>query len=497
MAASRRTLIGIRVVTRREERGGEVMAKTMTMTEVRVKGEGIAIIPHGELLNLFKEEQVEAVYKYGVFDREAQGRVKDVHDLTKGPYKGYDSTRPRASSVISSQNVDRDGDTVHSGGMVLSDAYMKNPIVLPMHSREFPVGMTRKIKQLAKSIAAEWEWLVDQEYTQASVFQQAWDAYVLNSTSIGFLPIELEANYGSWGIGYLEWELLEFSPVIIPAHQDAMRTDGLKSLMKAFGEAVMDGPSPIAKRLWEEALAKVSPKQIAIGYHETDFAPAEPGNSTTEVYTPVDADKVEREVLRSIAEKLGLDPVETTIGGEHLIILDGKGWPEDTKGVIPYKKTAKAPEDEAWDGPKEVAAAEVSDLKTMCTWVDSEDTDSKGSYKLPHHKADGHAVVWKGVSAAMGALLGARGGVDVPDDDRKGIYSHLAKHYAEFDKEPPEFKEAEIATVDDALGAFVAGTLNREEAKKLIEGWLGDERAKADQYKREAEDIAARVIRRR
>jgi hypothetical protein len=39
----------------------------------------------------------------------------------------------------------------------------------------------------------------------------------------------------------------------------------------------------------------------------------------------------------------------------------------------------------------------------------------------------------------MGVLEGARGGVDTPEGDRKDVYLHLAKHYEEFDKEPPPF----------------------------------------------------------
>lgn len=48
-------------------------------------------------------------------------------------------------------------------------------------------------------------------------------------------------------------------------------------------------------------------------------------------------------------------------------------------------------------------------------------------------------VVWNGVRSAMQVLLGARGGVDIPDPDRKSVYRHLARHYEEFDKEPPPF----------------------------------------------------------
>lgn len=116
------------------------------------------------------------------------------------------------------------------------------------------------------------------------------------------------------------------------------------------------------------------------------------------------------------------------------------------KGVIPYSihgDGPKADENSDWDVGKETAAADIKDLKVMCTWFDSEEPDNKTSYKLPHHTAQGHRVVWKGVAAAMAALLGARGGVNIPDDDKKGVYNHLAKHYDQFDKEIPDFKTAD------------------------------------------------------
>lgn len=133
---------------------------------------------------------------------------------------------------------------------------------------------------------------------------------------------------------------------------------------------------------------------------------------------------------------------------EALTIMRSKGInvdkllkEEEAKGVLPYKETPKAPEDQAWDAGEQVKAATVDDLKIMCAWVDSANEDNKGAYKLPHHEAAGeHAVVWRGVAAAMGALLGAQGGVDIPDGDRKGVYNHLKKHYAQFDKDVPDFK---------------------------------------------------------
>ncbi|MBW1666723.1 MAG: HK97 family phage prohead protease [Deltaproteobacteria bacterium] len=118
---------------------------------------------------------------------------------------------------------------------------------------------------------------------------------------------------------------------------------------------------------------------------------------------------------------------------------------EAEKTVIPYKRHPLAPKDEAWDGSAQVREADVADLKVMCAWYDRENADIKQSYKLPHHRASDHYTVWRGVTAAMGALLGARGGVDIPESDRRGVYEHLARHYRDFDEEPPEFKELEEA----------------------------------------------------
>lgn len=108
--------------------------------------------------------------------------------------------------------------------------------------------------------------------------------------------------------------------------------------------------------------------------------------------------------------------------------------------AIRYQRHPLAPRDTPWDGPREVAAADVDDLKVMCTWYDPPG-ERKGDYKLPHHRQSDKYTVWRGVTAAMAALLGARGGVDIPASDRRGVYNHLARHYRDFDEEPPEFRQ--------------------------------------------------------
>ena len=143
------------------------------------------------------------------------------------------------------------------------------------------------------------------------------------------------------------------------------------------------------------------------------------------------------------------------------------------KGAISYDAahkggTPKANEAAGWDGPREVAKADVDDLKIMAAWVDSENSENKTAYKLPHHKADGdHPVVWRAVAAAMTALLGGRGGVDIPEGDKQGVYNHLAKHYGDFEKEPPEFRKD--MTIPETKRGRVLSGMNEAALRSALE----------------------------
>ena len=122
--------------------------------------------------------------------------------------------------------------------------------------------------------------------------------------------------------------------------------------------------------------------------------------------------------------------------------MNKKKEPEEFKKVIPYHDYGNADEGAEWDGPAQIKEADVKTLKKICAWYDDENPDIKTSYKLPHHRASDLKAVWRGVAAAMTALLGGRGGVNIPESDKKGVYNHLASHYKDFEKEPPEFQKS-------------------------------------------------------
>ncbi len=120
------------------------------------------------------------------------------------------------------------------------------------------------------------------------------------------------------------------------------------------------------------------------------------------------------------------------------------------KAVVPYKDTGQS--NDKWAAPNlgdfadagwaELSDAEKTRIANHYAWAETLPPENFGQLKLPHHKPSKDSIgpaVWNGVSAAMAALFGARGGVNIPESEMKGVYNHLAKHYAEFDKEPPEF----------------------------------------------------------
>jgi len=81
------------------------------------------------------------------------------------------------------------------------------------------------------------------------------------------------------------------------------------------------------------------------------------------------------------------------------------------------------------------------------------------------------------------ALLGARGGVDIPSGDKRAVYNHLAAHYKEFDKVPPKVTFSEDGEIIEVLWM-------EEEDKKEFEQKeeMQDEAKEAKEMQNEAKE---------
>ncbi len=132
-------------------------------------------------------------------------------------------------AMISTEAVDRQGDIVRAAGARLEN-YLKNPVVLWAHDYgKPPVAKALSIEiQPGNGLKATFQFPEWGTSENADTVRRLWAGGFLNATSIGFAPIkwkpiEDDEDY-RWGPReYVEWELLEFSIVPVPANQEALR----------------------------------------------------------------------------------------------------------------------------------------------------------------------------------------------------------------------------------------------------------------------------------
>jgi len=128
------------------------------------------------------------------------------------------------------------------------------------------------------------------------------------------------------------------------------------------------------------------------------------------------------------------------------------------KGAVATHSIPFLDDDVAWDGAKareqlrkwassdgsgDPDTIDWSKYKQGFAWYDEDSPETLRSYKLPHHYVVNGELrtCWRGVVSAMASLLGARGGVEIPEKDIEAVYKHLAKHYKDHGSEPPDLKQ--------------------------------------------------------
>lgn len=304
--------------------------------------------------------------------------------------------------AISTISVDRDGDTIDPNGWKLEN-YKKNPVVLWAHDYDEPPvakstsvfvenGALKSIAQFTPQDLNPFGWMCYRMYKEG----------YLSATSVGFMPMKYQdADRPGWmPMDFLEQELLEYSCVPVPANPEA--------LVEARSVKGID-TTPLLQ--WAE-------KTLDGHYGERGLWM--PRKTVEDIYSLLKPDKT--------------------------ISMPGK-----QKDVPKDVSRTTAPEDQSWKAPtlsdftdqtfEEISDSEKTKIAGHYTWAKELPPAVFGDLKLPHHDPKNGNVVWNGVKAAMAALFGARGGVDIPEDERKAVYDHLASHYKQFDKEPPEFKD--------------------------------------------------------
>jgi len=143
---------------------------------------------------------------------------------------------------ISSEVVDRDGDTLIAKGCDFTN-FAKNPQFLSFHNyHEYPLGIPKNWGVEGDSVYCDVYFPTVEELStdpeqaseKAKLVDFTYHCYqtgMLNAVSVGFIAKETEPDTKTGGFIVKNWELLEFSAVAVPANQDA-----IAQAVKSFGD---------------------------------------------------------------------------------------------------------------------------------------------------------------------------------------------------------------------------------------------------------------------
>lgn len=146
---------------------------------------------------------------------------------------------------------------------------------------------------------------------------------------------------------------------------------------------------------------------------------------------------------------------------------------EERKALpIHHTETSDGP----WDGPRNEANlrndGDADYYRQAYAWVDPDlNPDTKRAYKFIHHEisADGDVgpANIKACQIGIAVLNGARGGADIPDSDREGVWEHLAAHLRDAGLEPAPLSRSAHPDIDSLIGDLEIRSWNRGELRLL------------------------------
>ena len=113
-----------------------------------------------------------------------------------------------------------------------------------------------------------------------------------------------------------------------------------------------------------------------------------------------------------------------------------------SSGVMRVHHTETSERD--WDGPE--AESRLADderaFRKVFAYVDPDAPDNKTDAKFPHHMVSARGAIGAASVHAcfngIAILNGGRGGADISERTRRGVYKHLAAHLKDAGREPAE-----------------------------------------------------------
>lgn len=148
--------------------------------------------------------------------------------------------------------------------------------------------------------------------------------------------------------------------------------------------------------------------------------------------------------------------------------------------MTPIKVHHTDTSDKSWDGPANEARLRTDEsesyYKKAYAWQDPDgDPETKAAYKFIHHFVDGEGEINEASVRAcitgIAVLNGARGGIDIPEADRKGVWNHLAAHLEDADIEPPELRARPMSGPEQRSYPLQEMRVISEDGERKIAGY--------------------------
>lgn len=158
----------------------------------------------------------------------------------------------------------------------------------------------------------------------------------------------------------------------------------------------------------------------------------------------------------------------------------------ESREVVPYKKTGTS--ENPWDGPANrknlPSPLPTERAREAFAWIDeSREEDGslpKDACRFVHHLVAEDGTVGdadvEACTTGIGVLNGEMQGTTIPDEDRQGVYDHLAQHLRDAGKEPPQLKDRSAKPGadaedrgDEAIDALVAAGFSRESVAEALD----------------------------
>lgn len=347
------------------------------------------------------------------------------------------------TAIASTAAVDRHKEILVPRG-VITESFMKNPVMLDIHnSRAYPVGKVVDVKVSKEAVEIHFEFA---ETEEGAKLEKLYTTGFMNAFSVGFIPknyidlYDMRGEDGKLSVTSLEvelpngekelvdltqykdvpygiiskWELLEVSPVSVPANPEALMLRAKDDIVRKYLDS---GHHQVAGKLLDSQL--------------TDHI-QELRKHFDELLNTSKSDDVE------LSHAVPYQSAKT---------LDAEWDASEARACLASWASAdKTGEKESLDWAK---------FSKGFGWINLEKPDQFRSYQYIHHTVvEGElCTVLNGLRSAMAELLAVTShGQSVADAEK--VYEHLAKHYEDFNLSAPEFKDytdEELTAIRDGV----------------------------------------------